>query len=443
MKKCLTSATTSTIFLLLFVNSHAAAKASIDFPDASSKMIWILNQIPNSMPQGGREFARTNVKLDIPDGLEGGYIVVHDVSKGNIAIKRVAEARSWKVTDSDYGIAQAIIQVDMDGSPMRAGIVIVDGGGRQLQAAIEQGEAKLFNVPTGTIQVTVKYGEVGAEKVSPTQTLSFALERTELIPVRKIALESGAGGSSQAGSDDKQGESDPQNSEQRSGDGAKETKTPDEGDDSAASGILQTCGNFILWLLVLAGAATVVVLLFRYFKRNQGKVAGGLQSLGIQIPDGTDTAGIPVTEPASKEIASGAPVVQPGHCPYCGQPESACQCRVDSQPSVSAFNPAPANVQANLHLPSLKLTSDTGITIAIADGIATIGRESGSAQWVVGDPTVSRVHAEIEKSGGRIVLRDKGSSNGTFVNGTKISGDTELRIGDTVQFGAVRFRLES
>jgi len=443
MKKYLTSATTSSLLLLFFVNSHAAGQVTIAFPDASTKIIWVVNQIPTSMPQGGREFARTDVKLDIPDGLESGYIVVHDVSKGNIAIKRVEEAKSWKVADSEYGIAQAIIQVEMDGTPMRAGIVIVDGGGRQLQAALEQGEAKLFNVPTGTIQVTVKYGEVGAEKVSPTQSLSFALDRKELIPVRKIALQSGAGGSSQAGSDDKQSESDPQNAEQRSGDGAKETKAPEKGDDSAASGILQTCGNFILWLLVLAGAATVVVLLFRYFKRNQGKVAGGLHSLGIQIPDGTDTAGIPVTEPASKEVASGAPVVQPGHCPYCGQPESACQCRVDSQPSASAFTPVPANAQTNLNLPSLKLTSDTGITLPISDGIATIGRESGSAQLVVGDPTVSRVHAEIEKAGGRILVRDKGSSNGTFVNGAKISADTELRIGDTVQFGAVRFRLES
>jgi hypothetical protein len=443
MKKFLTSATTNGLFLLLVVTSYAAGQVNITFPDASTKMIWIVDQVPNAMPEGGREFARADVKLDIPNGLENGYIVVHDVSKGNIAIKRVSDAKSWNVSDSDYSIAQAIIQVEIDGAPMRTGIVIVDGSGRQLQAALEQGEAKLFNVPSGTIQVTVKYGEVGAEKVSPAQTLSLALDRTELIPVRKIALQSDASGSSPTDSGAKQGESDSQNEEQTSGEGVKETKAPDERGDSAAGGILQTCGNFILWLLVLAGAATVVVLLFRYFKKNQGRVAGGLQSLGIQIPDGSDTAGIPVSEPASKEFSSGAPIVQPGHCPYCGQPESMCQCRVDAKPNASAFTSAPSNVPGNLNLPSLKLTSDSGITLAISDGIATVGREAGSAQLVVGDPTVSRVHAEIEKSGGRIVVRDKGSSNGTFVNGSKISGDTEVRIGDTVQFGAVRFRLET
>jgi pSer/pThr/pTyr-binding forkhead associated (FHA) protein len=35
-----------------------------------------------------------------------------------------------------------------------------------------------------------------------------------------------------------------------------------------------------------------------------------------------------------------------------------------------------------------------------------------------------------------------GSTNGTFVNGAQVQGDTTLRNGDAVQFGAVRFRYE-
>ncbi len=51
-------------------------------------------------------------------------------------------------------------------------------------------------------------------------------------------------------------------------------------------------------------------------------------------------------------------------------------------------------------------------------------------------PSVSRRHAEISGD----VLRDLGSANGTYVNGSRISGTHTLRAGDTVQIGT--FRLE-
>jgi pSer/pThr/pTyr-binding forkhead associated (FHA) protein len=62
---------------------------------------------------------------------------------------------------------------------------------------------------------------------------------------------------------------------------------------------------------------------------------------------------------------------------------------------------------------------------------------------VVSDPTVSRQHAEIERSGEEVSVRDLGSSNGTFVNGAKLDSERVLCPGDTVQFGAVRYRFEA
>ncbi len=52
------------------------------------------------------------------------------------------------------------------------------------------------------------------------------------------------------------------------------------------------------------------------------------------------------------------------------------------------------------------------------------------------DLDVSARHAEIRSAGGRHVLHDLGSTNGTFVNGRRIAGERELRDGDTIQFGA-------
>jgi pSer/pThr/pTyr-binding forkhead associated (FHA) protein len=46
------------------------------------------------------------------------------------------------------------------------------------------------------------------------------------------------------------------------------------------------------------------------------------------------------------------------------------------------------------------------------------------------------------KSGSSIVVRDEGSTNGTFVNGLKVEAETELKPGDVLQCGSVRFRYE-
>ncbi|MEO8562046.1 MAG: adenylate/guanylate cyclase domain-containing protein [bacterium] len=58
------------------------------------------------------------------------------------------------------------------------------------------------------------------------------------------------------------------------------------------------------------------------------------------------------------------------------------------------------------------------------------------------DPTISRRHAELVCEEGGVLLRDLGSSNGTFVNGTKVQTAT-LEVDDLVAFGKVAFRLES
>ena len=52
------------------------------------------------------------------------------------------------------------------------------------------------------------------------------------------------------------------------------------------------------------------------------------------------------------------------------------------------------------------------------------------------DIDVSGRHAEIRHEAGRYTLHDLGSTNGTFVNGEKVTGPRELVSGDRVQFGS-------
>ncbi|MFJ9624598.1 DUF1707 and FHA domain-containing protein [Streptomyces sp. NPDC101181] len=55
--------------------------------------------------------------------------------------------------------------------------------------------------------------------------------------------------------------------------------------------------------------------------------------------------------------------------------------------------------------------------------------------------TVSRLHAELTARNGRWVLRDLGSTNGTWVNGQRLVGSLPVRDGDQVSFGRMSFRL--
>ncbi len=75
--------------------------------------------------------------------------------------------------------------------------------------------------------------------------------------------------------------------------------------------------------------------------------------------------------------------------------------------------------------------------------VVSIGRQAG-VTLLLEHLSVSRLHAEITCTGGVYVLRDKGSSNGTFVNNAALeAGKTyTLRHHDRLRFGDVEFRFE-
>ncbi|WP_240483336.1 FHA domain-containing protein, partial [Streptomyces pathocidini] len=69
-----------------------------------------------------------------------------------------------------------------------------------------------------------------------------------------------------------------------------------------------------------------------------------------------------------------------------------------------------------------------------------IGRDPASGLRL-NDDTVSRVHAQLSREGGIWVLKDLGSTNGTWVNNRRVTGRAVVRAGDLVTFGRVTFRL--
>ena len=67
-----------------------------------------------------------------------------------------------------------------------------------------------------------------------------------------------------------------------------------------------------------------------------------------------------------------------------------------------------------------------------------IGRDLDN-DVVVDAPTVSRFHAQLERTGQRYRIRDLNSSNGTYVNDQPVVGDVWLKLEDTVRIGPYRF----
>jgi predicted component of type VI protein secretion system len=64
----------------------------------------------------------------------------------------------------------------------------------------------------------------------------------------------------------------------------------------------------------------------------------------------------------------------------------------------------------------------------------SIGRDNTNIV-AINDVEVSRRHARMELRGSAYVIQDLGSTNGTFVNGQRLSGIQVLNPGDTVSFG--------
>ena len=64
----------------------------------------------------------------------------------------------------------------------------------------------------------------------------------------------------------------------------------------------------------------------------------------------------------------------------------------------------------------------------------TIGRDSTN-EIVINDAEISRRHSRLTFQGGKYVLEDLGSTNGTFVNGQRLAGPRVLKSGEVVSFG--------
>jgi hypothetical protein len=82
----------------------------------------------------------------------------------------------------------------------------------------------------------------------------------------------------------------------------------------------------------------------------------------------------------------------------------------------------------------------TGRTLELKLEKTTIGRVEDNA-FQIPEPSVSSHHCEVLLRGNDVVVRDLNSTNGTFINGEKIS-EAPLKTGQVLRLGQIEMRLE-
>ena len=166
---------------------------------------------------------------------------------------------------------------------------------------------------------------------------------------------------------------------------------------------------------------------FRYAQNKGFTVVGMLTKAGVTLPKDPDP--VPQAQRPGNSATSLPPL--PG---------------LDALPSPTPGTAAPSPMAGIATSRPLVLIATDGQASGKRfklSGTMTIGREISCNIPLSNDQTISRNHAEVLCSpDGSYTVTDKGSSNGTFVNSTRVTGSAQLVAGDTLVVGAQRFRVE-
>jgi len=148
-------------------------------------------------------------------------------------------------------------------------------------------------------------------------------------------------------------------------------------------------------------------------------------------PAPAPAASVPPPMPAPVPVGVGAATV--------GPTSDNAESEVDEMGRSGSFD----FVDANLN-PRLVIENGPGLTAGTElrlEGGLSIGRAATNG-LAVDDQFMSHMHARILRRGPFFYVEDLGSTNGTFINDQRITGDAQLRVHDELRLGETVLRYE-
>ena len=85
--------------------------------------------------------------------------------------------------------------------------------------------------------------------------------------------------------------------------------------------------------------------------------------------------------------------------------------------------------------------NQAGLSAELSAGVVMIGR-GADCQLILDDDYVSTRHARVVSTPNGIYVEDLGSTNGTYVNGHRVTGQERLHLDDRIRIGDTEFRYE-
>ncbi|MBX3111923.1 MAG: FHA domain-containing protein [Fimbriimonadaceae bacterium] len=394
--------------------AQSAKTIKLTFPSEGNREVWLQSKsesatVPETKSVNGKA---VELKTTAADDKELA-VFVHDKATGMVATHLVSDLKDggWTVGPDEYKLVRgARVTVSTDKGPVASAQVDLTLGDVKRTALLspsDKGVVSFNLLPPGDGVFTVKYKVGGADKSLDPQTFTIkpttggwvdvkltVPDGADIVPTEPVA-KPGEGAAKPSDAGDK-----PKDQEKTSGPGS----------------VIGLLVNMLVGLGLVGGLGYAA---WWYVKHNRDKVTEIMDKAGVPLnQDPADPTGAaPVVPQAPKPIVK---IVLDGTDP----------------------SPAPAVSTVGTPVRNPRLVASDGTVVALAVGTVIVGREAGLDISLPDEGSVSRRHASIQRDGGTVTLSDDGSTNGTYVNGSKLSAPAVLHPGDTVQFGAVAYRYE-